>query len=306
MVHGRPADVERGGKRTEVGVGKTAPERSRVAQSPAEARQTPRSLEPGDGRQLTIRRPHRAGQVGLLGIHEPVETCLDIASDAMRLELQDAAVGADQSQQSGDLLVPLEVDDVAATSLGSQGADAQRGERRLELLGRGPPAKDELDVRARWSERQRSSAQEGPAQERAAVAGGGAGPRPGPERSPVHANRDVVPASRSGSLGEDASGRIHGHPQRRREVDDGSRNGVVEGPKDVTRGVVQKTLELGATVAVARRLNPGELAPNLGREEHGGRQEACAAGRWIRRRLGRSTRSSWRRRMSAVASFAGS
>ena len=105
-------------------------------------------LEPTDRRELAIRSAHRAAEVRLFRVQQPVQPGSHIAPDPMGLELEDAAVRTDEPQERDDLLLSLQVDDMASPSLRSEGPHLQRGKRGLELLGRGAVGQDELDVRA--------------------------------------------------------------------------------------------------------------------------------------------------------------
>ena len=151
----------------------------------ASAARPPIRLEPIDGRQLAVGGADRARQVRLLGVQQPVQPGSHVAPDPLRLELEHAAVRADQAQQRDDLLVPLQVDDVAAAPLRPEalarparrarpGASCGRHRGRPGRTRRaGPMAPNEIEP----------DAEQHAAQERATVAGRRVGPRPGPEPS---------------------------------------------------------------------------------------------------------------------------
>ena len=87
------------------------------------------------------------------------------------------------------------------------------------------------------------------------------------------------------------------HPQRRREVDGGPRDGVVERAQAVAGAAMEQADQLGAAAARARGLDAGQLALDLTGEQHRD-QEAFAAGRPDAPLRGRSMRSSCWSRMS--------
>ena len=58
------------------------------------------ALKPSDGRQLPVGGTHRAAEVGLLGVDQPVQPGSHVAADALRLELEHAAVGTRSGRRS--------------------------------------------------------------------------------------------------------------------------------------------------------------------------------------------------------------
>ena len=80
--------------------------------------------------QLAIGRADRAAEVRLLRVQQPVQPGSHIAPDPMGLELEHAAVRADQPQERDDLLLSLQVDDVASASLRSEGPHAPARQAR--------------------------------------------------------------------------------------------------------------------------------------------------------------------------------
>ena len=138
-------------------------------QPPAEGRQAPVPLEARDGRELPFGGAHGPTEVRLLRIQEAVQAGAHVAADTVRLQLEDAAVRPDEAQEGGDLLVSLQVDDVAAAPLGDEAPNLQVGEGAAQISGSSLVAQHEFHVRSGGAERDRSGGQQHAPQERASV-----------------------------------------------------------------------------------------------------------------------------------------
>ena len=311
MVHRRSADAEgrgerRRGRRRACGA---ASWRSRAtwvtgAQGCPRAR-ADRWPPAGDRRRGPFARgsPPPRSAAGSAGIARPRPTICVSSSSTPRF----API---RPEQGDDLLLALDVDDVLAAALrrGPLARPSPRGARASVVGGVGR-AQDELDVRARGRERDRSRAEQ---RRRAGTSGGRRREhRPSATRRAgvtVDPHGQVVARPRAAASRRRSAPRGPSTPMRKRggEVDGRARGRVIERPQPIAAAAVEQADELGAAAACPRGLDACELALDLAGEEHLAAQEAVAAGRRTRRWRGRSTRSSCWSRISAAASLAGS
>lgn len=92
---------------------------------------------------------------------------------------------------------------------------------------------------------------------------------PRAESPAVDANAEVMPCTRGArTFGRCRPWRLDLDAERGGQLDGRAGRGVVEGSEPVPAAAVQEPDELRASAAGARRLNSGELAPDLARKEH--------------------------------------
>ena len=180
MVRGRPTHAKGTREGVEVSLGLSFPFDRRRAETLGQLAQRSIGLEEIDSLELPIGSAHRAGEIRLLGVQEPVETVAHFAPYACGLEIEQGAIGAGELQQGGHLFSALEIHDPSAPSPCQTPARTAFAEVAAQGLGPTPAPEDKLDVRTRGAQGERSTSKQDAAQVGSAIAGRSRLPRPIP------------------------------------------------------------------------------------------------------------------------------